>query len=179
MHLGDYQIKDGKIAGERKRGLLERVILLPYLVFKFFTQQRREQKEAAQDIKIGDFILKNKNLLVIVCDPKSDKLLAAYKGKVVVNQIRSAGGKEEDVVKTVLKHSTFKRYIDHLILAIAYSLEMKIEQGNLFFQWIDGALFALSKALPIKHKSKVDTLNEALAELNRKKNLINKDSANN
>lgn len=179
MHLGDLQLKDGKITEERKRSMFERVIMLPYLLFKYFAQERKQKKEAVKSAKIGKFILDNKNLLVIVCDPSSDKLLAAYKGKVVVNQIRSASGKSEDVVRKVLKHSTFKNYIDHLILAIAYSLEMKIEQGNVFFQWIDGALYAISKALPIKHKSKVETLNAALAELNKKKNLINKDSTNN
>lgn len=110
------------------------------------SDKKLEVKTSKKDIRIGEFIHDNRNMLIIVCDPKTDKLIMAYKDKIIVNQIKSVE-KTKPIVKSVLRHSTFETYIEKFISGLAQSLELSIKEGNQFYQWIDGCLYNLSKVL--------------------------------
>ena len=110
--------------------------------------------------KIAQFLHYNKDLLIIVADPKTDRLLMGYRDKIVTSEIKNAEGHKTRVVKGVLSHSLFKKEIDNFIVSIAESLKLKLEDGNQFYQWIDGALYNIAKALRIERKiKKEDNLN--------------------
>lgn len=100
-----------------------------------------------QDDRIGQFIHANRNLLVIVCDPKTDKLLMAHKDKVVINRLVGFDKGSKGVVKNILRKSAFKSNIDKFISSLAQSLELGVKDGNDFYKWVDGALYNISKAI--------------------------------
>lgn len=100
-----------------------------------------------QDDRIGQFIHSHRNLLVIVCDPKTDKLMMAYKDKVVINRIVGFDKGSGHVVKNILRKSAFKSNIDKFISSLAQSLELGVKDGNDFYKWIDGALYNISRAI--------------------------------
>jgi len=130
---------------QKKYNLFQRIYKLPYLLGKYAYTQMCESI-ISKDKRIGYFLSNHKDLLIIICDPKTDKLMMSYRDKVVINKIKSATGLKTNIVKKVLKHSTFKRYIDQFIASLVESLDLSIKDGNLFWQWIDGALFNITKA---------------------------------
>jgi hypothetical protein len=106
-------------------------------------------KEAKQ-LEVQKFAQAHKDLLIIVLNPKDDKLFMAHGGLQILSQVKSASGKNEHLVKNLLKHSRFESNIDKFITILADSLQLPLRKANSFYQWIDGALFNLTKAL--KHK---------------------------
>lgn len=143
MSHTDATFKDGKIMVEKKYTLFQRIYRLPYLLYAYW----RSRPNPRQDREFGDFILKHKKLLIIIADPKTDRLIMSYGGKTVVNQIRTADGRRTNIVKKVLKNGTFKGKVDQFLTSIIESLQVKVEDGNLFYQWIDGAIYNIAKAL--------------------------------
>ena len=107
-------------------------------------------------MRIGEFITKNRNKLIIICDPSNDKCLMAYRDKIVINQIKRSDGKNSYVVKRVLKHSTFQGAIDEFLVALIESFWVKVVDARVWLQWIDGALYNISKLFgkPPKDKNK-------------------------
>lgn len=104
-------------------------------------------KSKSKEDRIGQFIHANRNLLIIVCDPATDKLVMAYKDKVVINKIVGFDKGAKDVVKNVLRKSSFQSNIDKFISSLSQSLELSIKDGSEFFKWVDGALYNISKAI--------------------------------
>ena len=104
--------------------------------------------------RISEFCHYNKDLLVIVADPKTDNLFMSYRDKIVANQIKNAEGFKTHVVKGVLSHSLFKKEVDNFLTSIMDSLQLSLEDGNQFYQWIDGALYNIAKVLRLERKIK-------------------------
>lgn len=96
---------------------------------------------------VPDFAHAHKDLLVIVCDPKTDNIFVGYGDQIVSGRIKTALGKELNVVRNVLDHSQFKENVNPFITGIMEVLQLPLKAGNQLYQFIDGALFAISKAL--------------------------------
>jgi len=138
-------LADGSVVDTIPKTKWQRIITLPGLLKNYF-----KAIKSKQDTRIGNFIHANRKYLVIICDPQTDKLIMAYKDKVVINRICSADGKNTKVVKHALRHSTFKRFIDEFLNKLSESLELRIRDGNQFFQWVDAGLYAISQSLKKK-----------------------------
>ncbi len=96
---------------------------------------------------VKEFAHANKDLLIIVCDPKSDRMFATYKDKFVNGKIKSTDGKNRHVVKTVLTNCRFNTGIDSFLGSLAETLNLSIPKANDFYKFIDGALFNIAKSL--------------------------------
>lgn len=106
-----------------------------------------KKKKSVTKMDISEFAHANKDLLIIVCDPKTDNIFVGYKDKVVSARMKTADGKRMRVVKNVLIHSQFKKHVDPFLHGIAQALQLPFTKGNQFYQFLDGALFNISKAL--------------------------------
>lgn len=104
-------------------------------------------RDLANLFTIREFGHQNKDLLIIVCDPKEDRMYVSYKDKFVNGRIKSASGKNEHVVKNVIKASRFHVSINDMIVAIAETLNVPLKTGNQFYQFIDGAIYKIGKSL--------------------------------
>lgn len=96
---------------------------------------------------IKEFGHVNKNLLIIVADPGSDRIYASYKDMFVNGRIKSPTGKKSRVVKDVLKYSQFNKTIDQYLVALMETLHLPKIKGNQFYQLIDGMIFNIAKSL--------------------------------
>lgn len=101
---------------------------------------------------VKEFAHANKDLLIIVCDPKTDRIFATYKDKFVNGTIKSPLGKKSKVVKDVLKYSRFNENVDQYLTAIMETLHLPMWKANHFFKFIDGALYNIAKSLRKKRK---------------------------
>ena|ERR1019366_3288928 len=113
-------------------------------------------KEAKQ-LEVQTFAQAHKDLLIIVLNPKDDKLFMAHGGFQILSQVKSATGKNEHLVKNLLKHSRFESNIDKFITILADSLQLPLRKANSFYQWVDGALFNLTRELKKKEMPKKQT----------------------
>lgn len=104
-------------------------------------------RDERQLYTVKEFAHANKDLLIIVADPKTDRVFATYKDRFVNGRLKSADGKKTRVVKDVLKYSHFHRSIDQYIASLVETLHLPVLKGNQFFQFIDGAIFNIAKAL--------------------------------
>ena len=106
-------------------------------LFKTKEKQRYEVKE---------FMHANKDLLVIVCDPKDDSVFVSYKDKVAGGKIVSLKGDKPNLVKNVLKSAGFERHIDDFLISLAEAIGVKkFIHANSLMHFIDGALYNISK----------------------------------
>lgn len=120
---------------------------VPLLVFKYYLVEPFRKK--AREKYIGEFLLDNKRLLIIVADPQTDKLIMGYKGKIVVSKIKNQDGKKGHIVRKMLKHSQFKNNIDQFLQGISDAMQLRIMQNvqnNQFFHWLDGAIFNIANS---------------------------------
>ena len=131
-------------------------------IYGLFDQEGRRSR------RISEFCHYNRDLLVIVADPKTDKLFMSYRDKIVANQIKNAEGYKTHVVKGILSHSKFNKEIDNFIVAIMESLHLSLEDGNQFYQWIDGALFNIAKALRLDRAFKKGELTPVIKQQDNK-----------
>lgn len=104
-------------------------------------------RDKANMLTIPEFLHANKDLLIIICDPKTDKIIASYRDKHVTGQIKSPLGKKSKVVKDVLKYSRFNESVDQWLTSIMETLHLPTWKANSFFQFLDGALYAIAKSL--------------------------------
>ena len=123
-------------------------------MFKKFLELFSYEKRMSK--KIADFAHYNKDLLIIVADPKTDKLFISHKDKFFYNQIKSATGKRTKVVKGILSHSLFKKEVDNFLVSIMDTLQLSLKDGNQFYQWIDGSLYKLARTLRLGRVEKGD-----------------------
>lgn len=104
-------------------------------------------RDARQLYLVSEFAHINKDLLIIVADPKTDRMFVTYKDKQVNGRIKSLKGKKTHVVKEVLSNSRFKESIDGFIASMAETLDLPLWKGNQFYQFLDGAVFKIGRAL--------------------------------
>lgn len=109
-------------------------------------------KKKIMSFEVPEFAQKNPDLLIIVCDPKTDMIFVGHKGEMVLGNIKSADGKQMKIVRNVLDHSQFKTAINPFITGLLEALQLPLKAGNLFYQFIDGALFNISRSLMRKPK---------------------------
>lgn len=109
---------------------------------KYFERLKRKRM-----LDVQSFAHANRSMFVIVCDPRDDTMFVSYRDKQVAGRISSMDGKNHKVVKNMLKHSTFEREIDRFIGSLIDVLKCPIKEGNPFYQFIDGATFAIANAL--------------------------------
>lgn len=103
---------------------------------------------------VPDFAHQNKDLLVIICDPKSDNIFVAYNDALVSGRIKSIKtNKKAFIVRNVLKFSKFKSEVDGFLGALVETLHLPVEKGNDFLQFLDGALYNISRNLRSTEKS--------------------------
>jgi hypothetical protein len=88
---------------------------------------------------------RNRKFLIIVADPKTDLVTISYDGKYATALIKNTSGKKSNVVRRVLHKSTFGGAIDQFIASLSERMKCSVEDGNVFWQFIDGALFNISK----------------------------------
>lgn len=110
--------------------------------------------EARTSKKVSDFAHANRDLLVIIADPKTDKMFISYRDKFFYNQIKSATGKNTKVVKGILSHSLFKKEVDNFLVSIMDTMQLSLKDGNSFYQWLDGKLYALARSLRLSRVEK-------------------------
>lgn len=94
----------------------------------------------------------NKDMLIIICDPKTDRMYAMYQDHFVNGKIKGVMGKKTHVIKDVLKHSLFKKSVDPFIGSLVETLHLPTFKGNQFYQMIDGFLFNIAKSLRRKRE---------------------------
>jgi hypothetical protein len=115
-----------------------------------------------KDIAIKDFLHKHlSDKLIIIADPSDDSLYMKFGKNFVLTKIKSMDGKNHKVVKNVLKYSRFKSNIDRFLGGMIDALQLSVQNGNQFYQWLDGALYAISKAITIKKKETYATKEES------------------
>lgn len=118
----------------------------------------------------------NKDFLIIVCDPKTDRIFATYRDRFVNGKIKSATGKKTHVIKGVLKYSRFNHSIDDFIASLAETLNLNLFKGNQLYQMLDGFLYNIARSLRKKRggsdkptpSSKVINTPEVVPEENKK-----------
>lgn len=84
--------------------------------------------------KIGEFMHQNPDLLVIVCDPKTDVIMTGYRNFATAAAIVPNGKDRAKVVKSVLSMSRLDKSVDRFLLQI------------------DGAVFNIAKATRDKRR---------------------------
>lgn len=112
------------------------------------------RKDPERLFLISEFAHANKDFLIIVCDPKTDRMFATYKDRFVNGKIKSPDGKKTHVVKDVLSYSIFKKSVDSFLINLVETLHLPTLKGNQFYQLIDGFLFAIAKSLRDGRKDK-------------------------
>lgn len=137
--------EDGKFMENITTPLWQKIYKVPYYFFKYIFWERWRVKK--REIGVGDFLLNNKRLFIIVCDPQTDKMIMGYKGKICVNKIINDKGKSTHVVRKMLKHSQFNDRIDQFLNSLSESIKITFKEGNHFFHWIDAGIYKISKSL--------------------------------
>lgn len=134
---------------------LKKILLLAKLVF---------DADAANLLSIKEFGHINKNFLIIVCDPKTDRMFAMHKDRFTNGTIKSASGKNPHVVRQVLKYSRFNHSISDFTVSIMETLGLSLKHGNQFYKWIDGAIFKIGSSLRRKTETVPTPGNNVVAE---------------
>ena len=101
---------------------------------------------------VPEFMHANKNLLIIVCDPKSDRIFVGHRDRLVNGKIKSNTGKQTKVVRDVLRYSRFDKTIGDFIATLAETLNLPLLKGNQFYQFLDGAIYNIAKAVRRKRQ---------------------------
>lgn len=105
------------------------------------------QMQKRKTLDIQEFTQRHRNYIVFVCDPKDDSIFVAYRGKHVAGRMRSNDGLNHHVLKNMMRHSTFDREIDRFIGGLMEVSKIPLKIGNVFYSFLDGALFNISKAI--------------------------------
>ena len=104
---------------------------------------------------VPKFAQANKEFLIIVADPKTDRLFVGHKGRFVNGRIRSVRGRATHVIRDVIKRSQFNRGpMDEFIGSLADVLKVSLPDANQFYQMIDGFVFNIAKSIRTARKEK-------------------------
>ena len=98
---------------------------------------------------VGEFAASNPDLLVIVCDPKTDLMQLSYKGKIVADRVVAKDGKKLNVIRKVLNHSLYKKNIDGFIVRLVSQLQYisKNVHADQLFLWIGSKIEDFAKVI--------------------------------
>lgn len=107
----------------------------------FQSREKRLGKE------IPKFMHENKDLLLIICDPKTDTIFMGYKDQMISGKIKSPTGKNLKVIQGVLRESLFEDRADMFLSGLVEVMRLPVRKGNQFLMFLDGALFNIAKAL--------------------------------
>lgn len=96
--------------------------------------------------QLGAFAHENRDVLIIVADPKTDEMFVGYKDKLVLGKLKTLEGADIDVVKAVLRQSVFKSKfdegIDRFVGGMVDVLKLGLNEGNKFYGFISDVLYA-------------------------------------
>ena len=120
-------------------------------LYTFFTK-RYDRKEYLRRL-LGEFAHENRDVLLIVADPKSDYLFCAYRDRTVLGQIKSLDGTKMNVVKNLLSEESalnekrFNKYIGYFTASLIDVLKVSVHKGNQFYSFLDGSIFNIVKVI--------------------------------
>lgn len=101
---------------------------------------------------VKEFAHANKDLLIIICDPKTDRMFVTYRDRFVNGTIKGVNGKRPKVVHDVLHYSLFDKSVDSFLASIMETLHLPIWRANQFYQFLDAALFKIAGSLRKKRQ---------------------------
>ena len=120
--------------------------------------------------QLGAFASENKDLLIIVADPKTDYMFVGYKDKMVLGRLKSLDGKKLSVVHDVVRQSALKsrfdEAIDRFTGGMVDIIKVGLKEGNQFYSFVSDVLFAFqdkSKTWTEKRKRVEAILEESKA----------------
>ncbi len=134
-------------------------------------KEKLSKKNKLMPFTVPEFAQKHSDLLVIVCDPKTDMIFVGHNKEMVLGTMKSADGKKLHIVRDILNASQFESNINHFITGLIEALQLPLKAGNMFYQFVDGALFNISKKL---RKNKIE---KGAVESPYKQELLNKDKS--
>lgn len=95
---------------------------------------------------IPEFSHHNKELLILVCDPKTDEIYVCYNDKIVRGRVGSTDGKHKHIIRDVLKYGRFKTKITAFLLELQVALGAYRPKAHYLWAGIHDALFSVAKA---------------------------------
>lgn len=113
-----------------------------------------KKKAAEQSISIGEFAHQHKDLIVIVADPKDDTIFVAYNDRFSSGRLKTSAGSNAHIVAGLMKSANlFDSNIDRFLMGLVDVLKIRHMSFavNNFIQYLDGALYNISKS----HRGKV------------------------
>lgn len=108
-----------------------------------------KKKQSREDYlrgQLGAFAHENRDVLIIVADPKTDFMFVAHKDRMVLGRLKSLDGAKLHVVHDVLRQSAMKSKfdaaIDHFTGGMVDIFQLGLKEGNQFYSFISDVLFA-------------------------------------
>jgi hypothetical protein len=104
-------------------------------------------------LNIQDFAHANKNLLVIVADPQDDTIFVSFKDKQVAGKIKSADGIDYQVVKRLMRGSSFESNIERFIGALIDIIRTPLttQQVSDFYKMVGDSIYVITQSLYKKY----------------------------
>lgn len=101
---------------------------------------------------VKEFAHSNPELLIIVADPKTDRIFTTYKDKFVNGTIKQTDGKKSHIIREVLKLSRFNTNVDSFLVAVMETLNVPLWKPGTsqFFHFLDGAVYNIGRSLQKK-----------------------------
>lgn len=96
---------------------------------------------------LGDFAHANRDLLIIVGDPKTDEMFVAYKDRMVLGRLKSLEGSGLGIVNGVVRQSAIKSKFDTAVdrftggLVDLLKLPLTNKAANEFYSFISSVLY--------------------------------------
>lgn len=110
-------------------------------------------REAYMLTRMPAFLHAHKDYLIIICDPKTDRIVVSYRDRLVNGKIKSNQGKKTKVVRDVLRYSRFHKNIDGYLSSMAETLNLPVFKANQFYQFLDGAIYNIAKSVRKKRQT--------------------------
>lgn len=98
---------------------------------------------------VPEFMGANKDLLIIVADPKTDEVVVGFNGKLAKVALSLEGGKKDGIIKKMLKTSKFNENYGAFVVSVAQAMFEKTvsKHSRIFFSVLDGMLFNINHAI--------------------------------
>lgn len=103
---------------------------------------------------LGDFAHENKDLFLIVCDPKTDDMFVAYRDKMILGKIKTQDGKSLSVIKDMLNESTMHNGVERFIGALVDTLKVSLTKGNDFYHFVAESIYKIAETIKNKVEQK-------------------------
>lgn len=150
---------DKDIELKKKSGFVHYTLKYLEFVFKIVSQLASYFGRFSRTYKVGeavkDFMHHNKDLLIIVCDPKNDTIMTGYKDYMTGTVMKPQPGKQRvKVIQGVLGMSRQEENIDRFLLQI------------------DGAVFNIAKAVRDGRRGKNENIGSKVAPIKVENNNV-------